>query len=87
MRCSLAALAAMLELAACTPTICSRSSDCNTGLVCTANGRCELPPDAALIDAAGDGAPATTADAPTADASTAIDASPIDAQPFDDGGL
>jgi len=87
MRCSLAALGAMLQFAACTPTICSRTSDCNTGLVCTANGRCELPPDAALIDATGGDATSTTpADAAPADAALLIDASTGDAALVDGGG-
>jgi hypothetical protein len=85
-----------LQLTGCTPTICSRTSDCNTGLVCTANGRCELPPDAPLVDAStGDGttpsADGATLDATPSDAttfdSTTLDAPLIDAATLDDGGL
>jgi len=71
MRCSLAlALAVAVLLAACTPAICSRSSDCATGLVCTTIGRCEVPVDASLVDAAGHEAGATEIHDASIDAST-----------------
>jgi len=82
-------------LAGCTPAICSRSSDCASGLVCTTYGRCEIPVDASVIDAAAREAGATEIldaaidaadDAPIdapADATTDADAN----DPFDDAGV
>ncbi len=62
MRSSLVAIA--LLAAGCTPDLCSRHSDCATGLVCTTAGQCAKPP----VDA-GDGttdgsAASSTTDAP-----------------------
>jgi len=85
MRCSARiALTTALALAAagCTKNICSRSSDCTTGLVCTSAGNCEVPADASTDD----GGTGTTADA-SVDAGTTT--TPIgDASPdaFVDGG-
>lgn len=50
MRSSAAALIAIAALAGCTAEICSRNSDCNTGLVCTVIGRCAVPVDASTGD-------------------------------------
>ncbi|HET9626079.1 MAG TPA: hypothetical protein VFP84_32180 [Kofleriaceae bacterium] len=64
--------------AGCTANVCSRGSDCATGLVCSVDGACVAPPiDAA---AAGDGTLAASDAATTSDASAA-DAAPKDASP------
>ena len=92
MRCSLV-LAIAIAVTGCTPAICSRTSDCLTGRVCTTYGRCEVPVDASTV---GDGTGTTSDDAGTGsteipDAAIALptDAA-IDAtagnDPFADGG-
>lgn len=64
MRCSLVlAIALWLAVTGCTPAICSRTSDCLTGRVCTTYGRCEVPVDASTVV---DGTP-TSDDASTGD--------------------
>jgi hypothetical protein len=90
MRCELAlavAVALGLGAAGCTSGICSRSSDCSTGYICTSAGACEVPADASIDAADGgvtsDDAAETSIDAP--DATTIGDASTADA--FDDGEL
>ena len=47
-----------LPLAACTPGLCGRNSDCPVGQVCTVEGQCAAPPDAGSD--AGVDAPATS---------------------------
>jgi len=100
MRCSLLALALAIAIGGCTPEICARSSDCSTGLTCTAKGRCAIvvdagpdaPPDAeaptAIRDAAGDTPDDDPADA-TIDATidASVDAAGEDATFDDSGGL
>lgn len=91
MRCSLV-LAIAIAVTGCTPAICSRTSDCLTGRVCTSYGRCEVPVDASTVT---DGT-TTSDDASTGETDihdAAIDLPPdaaIDAtaggDPFDDGG-
>jgi hypothetical protein len=71
MRCEALALAIALAIAAigCTPTLCSRTSDCAGGLVCTQAGACAIP-----VDTSGDaGADGTVRDAAT-DAAAITDA-------------
>src|SRR5207237_2175310 len=51
MRRSLVALA--LLAASCTPEVCARTSDCATGLVCTAAGLCRIPDEAGTDAAVG----------------------------------
>lgn len=63
MRSSLIALALALAAAACTPTICGRTSDCPTSQVCTPAGTCAAPADAGGDGVPGDAA-AATPDAP-----------------------
>lgn len=53
MRCSVALVLALA--AGCTKDVCSRSSDCTTGLVCTSAGNCEVPADASTDDGGGTG--------------------------------
>lgn len=84
--------------AGCTPEVCSRTTDCATGLVCTILGKCEIPADASLDGAGLDGGggtgdgPATIidaretpiGDAAVRDAATDAIVAPTDA---DDEGL
>lgn len=51
MRTSLVALA--LLIAGCTPELCSRTSDCLRGQICTAAGQCAVPADASTVDTGG----------------------------------
>jgi hypothetical protein len=70
---------ALLALGAsgCNTTTCIRHSDCDPGLVCSAEGVCVDRPDAAI---AGDAADAD----PTEGADAAVDAVPADAAPVAD---
>lgn len=52
-----------LALGACTPDICGRNSDCDSGKVCTTAGACIVPP--ADAGTASDGSAAVVSDAPT----------------------
>jgi hypothetical protein len=61
------ALAPVLGSADCTPAICSRNSDCPTGLVCGASGSCTTAPDASDATTDGGTAPTTGSDASTVD--------------------
>ncbi len=45
-------LVTSVGLAGCTPQVCGRSTDCASGLVCTASGACLVPADASTGDAA-----------------------------------
>jgi hypothetical protein len=56
------AVVAALIASGCTPELCARSSDCAGGLVCTVQGACAIPADAA-IDASPGGSPADLHDA------------------------
>lgn len=87
MRCS-AWLAIALAAAGCTKEVCSRSSDCTTGLVCTTAGNCEIPVDASTGDG-GTGSDATAVDAALPDSNTTpIGDAATDAFDDDfDGGL
>jgi hypothetical protein len=77
MRCSLLGLVVSVAvMTGCTPGICSRSSDCNSGLVCTTLGVCVIPPDASTVN--GDAGTAAVDAAVEIDAAVSIDAS-IDA--------
>jgi len=67
MRCSYL-LAFALAAAGCTKGICSRSSDCATGLVCTAQGICEVPADASTDDGGGADGAADARSTPIGDA-------------------
>jgi hypothetical protein len=57
MRCRLLAIA--LLAAGCTPDICSRHSDCASGMICTATGECAIPADAGIDAQAVLGSPTT----------------------------
>lgn len=63
----LCCLGFILTIGGCTSDVCSRTSDCATGLVCSIDSKCVVPP----IDAAAttDGSGAGSADAATPDAS------------------
>jgi hypothetical protein len=83
---TVAGYAALSAVAAsCTPGLCSRTSDCASGLVCTTVGDCAVPADASTGD---DSASGTLEDAPitTVIGDAAIDA-PDDAlsDAFDEG--
>ncbi len=41
-------LAIALLAAGCTPDLCSRHSDCASGMICTATGECAIPADASI---------------------------------------
>ena len=97
MRCSVVlgvalALAVVHAIPGCTPAICSRTSDCLTGRVCTTYGRCEVPVDAStVIDGTGTSDDAGPGQTDLPDAATgvpidaAVDATP-DGNPIADGG-
>jgi hypothetical protein len=86
MRCSLV-LAVAIAMTGCTPAICSRTSDCLTGRVCTTYGRCEVPVDAStVIDGTPTSDDAGTGDTELHDASLPIDAAIDAGDPLDDGG-
>jgi hypothetical protein len=68
MRCS--ALAILLWIttlcvAGCTQGICSRSSECAPGFVCSTYGTCVIPPDASVDGSDQTGTPTISADAAT----------------------
>jgi hypothetical protein len=48
MRTSLLVISLAAALVGCTPGICSRSSDCATGQICTPGGVCAVPADAGV---------------------------------------
>jgi Cys-rich repeat protein len=56
-------------VAACTPELCARNSDCPSGQVCTAAALCVVPADASV-----DSAPGGVGSAAVTDAATTIDA-------------
>jgi hypothetical protein len=80
------ALALVLSSADCTPAICSRNSDCPTGLVCGASGSCTIAPDASDVATDGGTAPTTGTDASTVDAGT-TDAALADAAAMRSPGM
>jgi hypothetical protein len=69
--------AGLLALAAgaagCTSDVCSRGSDCASGMVCSIAGQCIVPIDAAVVN--GDGGAVTADASPTKPADAATDAS------------
>jgi len=67
------AAAIVLGAAGCTSRICSRSSDCTTGYMCTSRGTCEMPADASIDGAAGSSDGATQGPIDAQDTTDAAD--------------
>jgi hypothetical protein len=82
--------ALLVAVAACTPDVCARNSDCNGGLVCSSLGACEIaPPDAATSDGGSDALGDGGVDAaPDAAPDAVIDAAPdADSDAMPDGDI
>lgn len=54
MRSSILVLVTSLVFAACDASVCTRNSDCTSGLVCGEEATCVVPPDLAEVDGGSD---------------------------------